>query len=204
MLYEFDTDDVIKGVWLYDRKKTTADFYEQIYGARNKPFIEYLIDWGEIDENSNSGDRDRAGTGEARFRENTAEYVSMHGANSSPHSAEDEIHRGDSFQSNMTLQSTNTIRGRGKDIFVTRDAIKAKDADNGDDAMALTVADDDGNINTVNIKGPKQSSLFDALSTAPQVGFAPQFKNMNVKSAGKVSKLLDISNRDIYQPPPLT
>ena len=31
MLYEFDVDDVLKGVWLYDRSKTTADFYGLLY-----------------------------------------------------------------------------------------------------------------------------------------------------------------------------
>merc|ERR1712032_908773 len=53
MLYEYETDDVLKGLWLYDKTKTTADFYEQIYGKNSKPFDEYLADWNEtaMDDN---------------------------------------------------------------------------------------------------------------------------------------------------------
>ena len=104
MLYEFDIDDVIKGVWLYDRKKTTVDFYEQIYGEIHRPFIEYLIDWGEIDENQQI-DFYGSDFDENRTRMNTsctsADYTSMNGVAASPMTltAEDMAQRADSIHS---------------------------------------------------------------------------------------------------------
>ena len=32
------------------RHKTTADFYEQIYGEMHRPFNQYFPDWGEAYE----------------------------------------------------------------------------------------------------------------------------------------------------------
>ena len=47
--------------------------------------------------------------------------------------------------------------------------IKEKTVLPSNHTVALTVEDENGNIDQIDIKGPKQSSLFDALSTAPQV-----------------------------------
>ena len=200
MLYEFETEDVVKGVWLYDRKKTTADFYEQIYGEIRKPFIQYLKDWDEeLPEDTNDDDDDEM----TLTRENTER------SELSPTSMREDVsgggaavrmERGDTLvsvaDSAATFHSSTTIRGRGKDIFIPKAAVKKrKSILNGNNGIiAMTVEDENGNIDQIDIKGPKQSSIFSALSTAPQVGFAPQFTN--TKQAGKAAKLLDF-----YQPP---
>eukprot|EP01084_Bolivina_argentea_P144608 253667_1 len=188
MLYEFDSDDVIRGVWLYDRKKTTADFYEQIYGEVFVDFDEYLRAWGEpvpvpIYEHKHENN-------DSKDSMDGAEFVGM----------DSNISRDDTFQSfgdsQMTYQSKqHSIRGSGKDIIITRKAIKAKSILNDKDLTSTvnSLKDREGNINKVLIQGPKQSSIFSALSTAPQVGFAPQIINRKQKKQmSKASKLLDV------------
>jgi len=179
MLYEFEVDDVLKGVWLYDRSKTTADFYEQIYGHVTKTFDDYLNDWNEarlrvkvVNETDDDDDTD-----------------SMNGADAK-----------EMLESNHTLQSmadtvipspSPSIRDTKKDALfnITKENITKKDLFDQQRPYAMSTYNDDGDLNKVNISGPKQISVFDALSTAPQVGLAPV---INQKQADKLAKILDI------------
>ena len=47
MFFEFDTEEVQTGVWLYHREQSKADFYETVYGVKNLPLIHWLIKWNE-------------------------------------------------------------------------------------------------------------------------------------------------------------
>lgn len=175
MLYEFDVDDVLKGVWLFDRSKTTADFYEQIYGEVTKTFDEYLSDWNE-----------------PRLRVKVTmdddDTHSMNGAD-----AQEMLERNHTLQSMadtvMKAPSPSPRDTKNDALFnITKENITKRDVLDQQRHHALSTYNDDGNLDKVSISGPKQVSVFDALSTAPQVGLSPV---IDKKQADKLAKILD-------------
>lgn len=172
MLYEYETDDVLKGLWLYEKKKTTADFYEQIYGKITKPFDEYLRDWNEtgMDDDDDNDDSD-----------------SMTGADSQA-----MVERNNTLQSipDSTIRSMSPSPSMPDNTFnVSKKDITQKNIFDQQRPNAMSTYHADGHLDQISISGPKQLSVFDALSTAPQTGLAPI---VNKNQVDKLSRVLDI------------
>ena len=93
--------------------------------------------------------------------------------------------------STSLMTPSPSFRGSSKEALfsITKGDITKRDLFEQQRPNALSTFNDDGDVDKVSISGPKQMSVFDALSTAPQVGLSPI---VNKKQADKLSKLLDI------------
>merc|ERR1712130_43189 len=128
------------------------------YGVVTKSFDEYLKEWNEP------------------IMENDDDMDSMNGAD-----VKEMVERKDTLKSvedsalTSFMSPSPPIREDVKEpLFnITKENITQKNIFDQERPYALSTYNADGHVDMINISGPKQMSVFDALSTAPQVGFAP-------------------------------
>ena len=152
MVYEFKMEDVAKGVWLYDKRLTTADFYEKIYGdSTTKTFMDYLMEWKEIDPDEYD---------DSTRKDSNISYISTFNENNDYNLS--------------TKHSYGSLPNNDNKIILTQHNLRLSVIDHNDLKLFETETTKDyGDINEIKISGIKTNSMFDALSIKPQVGYKP-------------------------------
>jgi len=186
MLFEFGANDVIKGVWIYSRRKTTADFYESIYGESRLPFVEYLAEWGEelpvsVEWTVSDPADPRRATSESV--QGVHEHLLV--SDESMHSMGSLASMG-SMGSMLAMQSKHSFAESSPAPYITREAISPRHSDKMDGISATK------NRDSVMIKGPRQNSVYSALSTSDthSIAASPSLPKQHQQTS-KLSKMLD-------------